>query len=219
MIVVNFNDELDSDQISTLENNFRKSRKNFPPLFIVTSIDSPHHYGIWSSRGPSVNILKRVQMLAECSLQAIADDFTRLNTSIIKDLFTPSMEGYNLVIHLNDKFVKRYDIVLHNFANFKSVQYEKKSAPPAGINFVATFLSELRGAFEDVAVFFYNPVAGTKIAMLWKPTVSEKKAFAVSHVNRCQLENNGRLKVNIDAIINDIQIIGKGIISSIEILN
>lgn len=217
MIVVNFNDDLDSDQINTLENQFRKIRKNFPPLFIVTSIDLPHHHGIWSSRAPSVNILKRIQMLAECSLQVIADDFTKLSGNTIKDIFSPSIEGYDLVIHLNDKFIKRYDIVLRNYIKFKAIQYEKKSAAPAGVDFVAQFLAELRGAFDDVALFFYNPIAGTQIAMLWKPAASESKAFAGSHVNRCRLENE-RLKVNVDAILNDIQIIGKGIISSVEIL-
>lgn len=219
MIVVNFNEDLDTDQISTLENEFRNRRKNYPPLFIVTSIDSPHHYGIWSAHAPTVHILKRIQMLAECSLQMIADDYTKLSGNVVKDLLMPSMEGYDLIIHLNEKFVKRYDIVLHNFSNFKAIQYERKPAPPAGIDFVSQFLKELREALDDVALFFFNPVAGSKIAMLWKPTVNETKAFAVTHVNRCQLESNGRLKVNIDAILNDIQIIGKGIVNSIEILN
>lgn len=219
MITVNFNDELDSEQINLLENEFRKNRKKFPPLFIVTSIDLPHHYGIWSSRAPSMHMLKRIQMLAEVSIQMIADDFNRLSGNLVKDLFTPSMEGYDLVIHLNEKFVKRYDIVLHNFSNFKAIQYEKKPAPPAGIDFVSQFLNELRGAFDDVALFFHNPIAGSKIAMLWKPTINDTKAFAVSHVNRCQLDaSSGRLRINIDAIINDIQIIGKGIVTSIEIL-
>lgn len=220
MVLVNFNDELDVDQISEMELKFRKDRKNFPPLYIATSIDLEHHGGIWSSRAPSINILKRVQMLAEYSLKFIAEDFTRMSCSLVKDLFTPSLDGYNLVIHLNERYVRRFDVVLHNFPNFKALQYERKPAPPAGVNFVAKFLSELREAFDDVALFFHNPIAASKIAMLWKePVVNETKSFAASHVNLCYIdEESGRLRVNIDAILNDIQIMGKGIIKELEIL-
>lgn len=220
MVVVNFNDELNADQIGELETKFRKNRKNFPPLFIVTSIDLEHHHlhGIWSSRAPSINILQRVQLLAECSIKLLAEDYTRMSSSIVKDLFTPPMDGYNLVIHLNERYVRRFDIVLHNFTNFKAIQYERKQAAPAGVDFVAKFLSDLREAFDDVALFFYNPVAGAKIAMLWKPTASESKSFAASHVNHSQIDESGRLRVNIDAILHDIEIIGKGLIKSMEIL-
>lgn len=220
MLVVNFNDELSVEQISELEGKFRKNRRNFPPLFIVTSIDleHSHQHGIWSSRAPSINILQRVQLLAECSIKLLAEDYTRMSSSIVKDLFTASMDGYNLVIHLNERYVRRFDVVLHNFVNFKAIQYERKQAAPAGVDFVAKFLSDLREAFDEVALFFHNPIAGEKIAVLWKP--SESKSFAESHVNQQQIEEGGggRLRVNIDAILNDIQIMGKGLIKSMEIL-
>lgn len=217
MIVVNFNDEMDVDQINELETNFRKNRKNFPPLFVVTSSDLPHQYGIWSSRAPSVEILKRVQMLAHFSIKILSQDYAKLSTSTVKDLFTPSYDGYNLLIHLNEKFVRKSDIVMYNFVNFKATQYERKRAPPAGVDFVANFLRELREAFGDVAIFFYNPASGEKIAMLWRPSIKESKNFAASNVNMCKLANE-KLSVNVEAILNDIEIIGKGLIKSVDIL-
>lgn len=217
MIVVNFNDELDAEQIGEVEAKFRQNRKNFPPLFILTSLDLEHHRGIWSARAPSINILRRVQTLAECSIKMLAQNYMRLSGSLVKDLFTPSMDGYNVVIHLSERFVRWSDVVLHNFANFKAIQCERKLAPPAGVDFVARFLTELREAFDDVALFFYNPIAGSQIAVLWKP--SETRAFAASHVNRHRVEEaSGRLRVNIDAILNDFQIMGKGLITSMEII-
>lgn len=216
IIVVNFNDDLDIEQINELETNFRKNRKNFPPLFIVTSSDLAHQYGMWSSRAPSLQILKRVQMLAQCSIKILSNNYTQLTMSLVKDLLTPSLEGYNLVINLNEKLVRKSDVVLHNFANFKPIKYEWKPAAPAGVDFVERFLCELREAFDEVALFFYNPVSGNKIAVLWKPAVRDTHKFAASHVNMCKL-NNDKLHVNVDAIVNDIGIIGKGIIESIEI--
>jgi U3 small nucleolar RNA-associated protein 22 len=217
MVVVNFNDELDAEQIGEFEAKFQQNRKNFPPLFILTSLDLEHHRGIWSARAPSINILRRVQTLAECSIKMLAENYMRLSGSLVRDLFTPSMEGYNVVIHLSERFVRRSDVVLHNFANFKAIQYDRKFAPPAGVDFVARFLAELREAFDDVALFFYNPIGGSQIAVLWKP--SETRAFAASHVNRHRVEEaSGRLRVNIDAILNDFQIIGKGLITSMEII-
>jgi U3 small nucleolar RNA-associated protein 22 len=215
MIVVNFNEGMDVDQINELETNFRKNRKNFPPLFIVTSSDLPHQYGMWSSRAPTMEILKRVQLLAQFSFKMLSQEYAKLSANVVKDLFTPSFEGYNLLLTLNEKFVRRSDVVLHNFVNFKAIQYEKKPAPPAGIDFVANLLGELREAFNDVAMFFYNPISGNKIAVLWKPSIRECKKFAAANVNMCKLVN-GKLHVNVNAILNDIQIIGKGIIDSVE---
>ncbi|KAL7016232.1 hypothetical protein ACKWTF_009968 [Chironomus riparius] len=217
MVVVNFNDDMDAEQIDELEVNFRKNRKNFPPIFIATSCDSSHQYGIWSTRAPSIYILKRVQLLAQCSVQIVAENFTKLNMNVVKDLFTTSLEGYNLFIHLNDKYIKKVDIVRYNFTNFKPVQLDQKMAFSGGIDFVDTFLKELRSAFDDIAIFFYNPIGSNKIAVLWKQSIKERKKFAASHLNMCKVINE-LLEVNVDAILNDIQIIGKGLIESIEII-
>jgi U3 small nucleolar RNA-associated protein 22 len=217
MVVVNFNEDIASEQLEEIEAKFQKARKNFPPLFIVTSCDFQNH-GIWSSRAPSLQILHRVKMLAQHSIEIIGENFTKLSTAIVKDLFTPSLIGYNLVINVHQEFVKRHDVVLSNFATFKPVKFEDKPAPPADVNFVESFLGELREAFDDFAVFFYNPIGGTQIAMLWKPNVGETREFAASHVNGCKVEKE-RLRVNVDAIVKDIQVIGEGLISSIEVVN
>lgn len=217
MVVVNFNDDMEPEQIDELEVNFRKNRKKFPPIFIVTSCDLPHQYGVWSTRAPSIYILKRVQHLAQCSIQIVAENFTKLSMNVVKDLFTPSLEGYNLLIHLNDKYIKKVDIVRYNFINFKPVQLDQKVAISGGIDFVDIFLKELRSAFDNIALFFYNPIGSNKIAVLWKPSIKERRKFAASHVNMCKI-NNEKLELNINAIYNDIQIIGKGLIESIEII-
>ena len=218
MIVVNFNDDLTSEQLEEIEDNFRKNRKRFPSLFIVTSCDFNNH-GMWTAKAPTVNILNRVQMLAQHSISIIGENFTKLTMNIVKDLFTPSLAGYNILIHLNQEFIKRHDVVLTNFSTFKPVKYdEEKFAPPAGINFVDSFLAEVRETFDDFALFFYNPIGGTTIALLWKPSVNETKEFSETNVNGCKVEK-GRLQVNVEVLISDLQIIGKGLISSIEILN
>lgn len=217
MVVVNFNDEISMEQLEELESKFQKARKNYPPLFVVTSCDY-QNYGIWSTKAPLINILQRVKMLAQHSIDIIGENFTRLSTGLVKDLFTPSLTGYNIVINVRQEFVKRYDVVLHNFSTFKPVKFEEKPAPPADVNFVETFLKELRDAYDDFALFFHNPISGTQIAMLWKPTVNETREFAASQVNGCKLEKE-RLRVNVEAIMKDVQIIGDGLISSIEVMN
>lgn len=217
MIVVNFNDEIPSEQLEELETKFQKARKNYPPLFIVTSCDF-QNYGIWSTRAPSMNIVQRVKMLAQFSIDIIAENFTKLSMNTIKDLLTPSLVGYDVLIHVNQEYVKHHDVVVKHFASFKPLKYEEKPAPPADINFVESFLKELREAFDDVALFFYNPISGNIIAMLWKPLVSETREFAASHVNGCKLEN-GRLRVNVAAILNDIQIIGQGLVTKVDVVN
>lgn len=217
MVVVNFNDEISTEEIETLEREFQTNRKKFPPLFIVTSCDF-QNYGLWSSRAPSVNILQRVRMLAQHSIDIIAENFTKLTTNIVRDLFTPSFAGYDVVINVKDEFVKRHDVVLKNLAHFKAVKYEERSAPAAGVNFVESFLNELREAYDEFALFFYNPIGGYKIAILWKPSVHETREFSTSHINGCKLDGD-RVRVNINAILKDIEIIGDGLIDSIELMN
>lgn len=217
MVVVNFNDEIAEEQLQVLESKFQKARKNFPPLFIVTSCDF-QNYGIWSSRAPLINVLQRVKILAQHSISIIAENFTKLTTSIVNDLFTPSLVGYDLIIHVKQEYVKRHGVVLYNFSTFKPLTYEDKPAPPADINFVESFLNEIREAYDDFALFFYNPIGGSKIAMLWKPSVAESREFSASHLNACKLDK-ARLRVNTEAILKDIKIIGQGLISSIEMLN
>lgn len=214
MVVVNFNDEISSEQIEELESKFQKARKKFPPLMIATSCDF-QNYGIWTSQAPSLNILLRVKQLAQHSITLIQENITKLSTNTVRDLFTTSMTGYDFIINVNQEYVKRSDVVQTNFVTFKPIKFEDKPAPPADVNFVERFLSELRQAFDDFALFFYNPIGGARIAVLWKPTISETREFAGSQVNGCVVEN-GRLHVNLEAILEDIQIIGAGIISSIE---
>ena len=143
MIMVNFNDELSLETIEELENHFNKCRKDFPTLFIATSCDFQNR-GIWSSRAPSVNIMQRIKFLAQNSLDILNENFVTLSMTSVKTLFTPSYEGYNLIINLNDKYVRKYDVVLQNIVAFKSVKYEEKNAPPADVDFVRCYLKELR---------------------------------------------------------------------------
>lgn len=143
MVILNFNDELSQKTIEDLEVYFSKKRQDFPALCIVTSCDY-QKYSMWTAKAPSVHMIQRVQCLAQCSLDLLKENFYQLNLNSVKALFTPSLEGYDVLIHLNDDFVKKADILLHNFSKFKPIKYVEKLAPPADINFVQCYLKELR---------------------------------------------------------------------------
>ena len=147
MVVINFNDELSRKTIEDLEVYFSKKRQDFPALCIVTSCDF-QKYSIWTAKAPTAHMIQRVQHLAQCSLDLLQENFYQLNLNSVKTLFTPSLDGYDLLIHLNVEFVKKADIILYNFNNFKPIKFkEEYVAPPADVDFVQKYLKELRVSF------------------------------------------------------------------------
>lgn len=113
-----------------------------------------------------------------------------------------ALEGYDVIIKL-----RRSQIWSTHLAEFtvKSERYVKatksKGTPIADLNMAETYLKELRvnvhailnktiynlsvasifqAAYDDFALFFYNPFGGDTIAVLWKPSVRIPKEFKVN---------------------------------------
>lgn len=179
MVVVNFNSEIPDEELEEIETKFQKNRREFPALCLITSCDYKK-FSVFTSKAPTAHLLNRVKFLAKCSLDLIVEDYFKLSGNSVKSLFSPSLDGYNLIINLDTKFVRKSTVVSHNYVNFKPIQYEEKPPPPADLDFVKCYLGELREAFDEVAVFFYDPINGGQIAVLWKPVVYQEREFAVS---------------------------------------
>uniref|UniRef100_A0A8C2G045 Nucleolar protein 6 n=1 Tax=Cyprinus carpio TaxID=7962 RepID=A0A8C2G045_CYPCA len=85
---------------------------------------------------------------------------------------------------------------------------------------VRLYLSELRDAFGDLALFFYDPYGGTVIAVLWKPNAFEPKPFKTSLMNARRVKVNDDVATtvpNVEAILQDFRIIGEGLVKRLEL--
>uniref|UniRef100_A0A182UAY7 Nucleolar protein 6 n=1 Tax=Anopheles melas TaxID=34690 RepID=A0A182UAY7_9DIPT len=218
MIVVNLTDKLSSETIDELEKDFFERRHSFPPLTIVTPCDAGK-YGLFGRRAPTLEILNRVTLLAKAATQLVETDFRTLRNNI-QNFFEPSVEGYNVIIHLHACIVtpigirKSHEIGVHKTPGLSVNSTDKE--PAAGLDPVRSYLQELREAYGQFAIFFYDPCGGDRIAVLWRPQALEEKPFTTTNVNGRKFTKDGTLQLNIDALVRDFEIMGEGLVSSVE---
>uniref|UniRef100_A0A182PF19 Nucleolar protein 6 n=1 Tax=Anopheles epiroticus TaxID=199890 RepID=A0A182PF19_9DIPT len=220
MIVVNLNDELPGETIDELEKQFFERRQSFPPLTIITPCDAGK-YGLFGRRAPSVEILNRVTLLAQAATGLIEKNFHTLG-NIIQQFFKPSMEGYNVIIHLDTKVVTRIGIRSSNYiGTHRKPGWSMKASdkePQAGLDPVRYYLQELREAYGQFAIFFYDPCGGDRIAVLWRPQAQEVKPFTTSNVNGRKFRADGTLRLNVDALVGDFKILGEGLVKHVQVV-
>lgn len=201
MFFCNFNNDLSSEQLEEVERDFQTNRKKYPEIMVQTSLDEEQ--GMWSWISPSINVFNRVAMLAKRCLLQIESNYLSMSTKLVDDIFATPLTGYDIIINLNSKLVRRHNVVSNNFSKPRKAlsNEERTSTPAANLNFVETFLLELRESFDKYALFFYNPVGGDKIAVILKPFFHQHKTEQISKIS----------------IVQDVEIIGRGIVSSIEL--
>uniref|UniRef100_A0A182T1Z2 Nucleolar protein 6 n=1 Tax=Anopheles maculatus TaxID=74869 RepID=A0A182T1Z2_9DIPT len=217
MIVVNLNDELSSETIEQLEKQFYDRRQSFPPLTIVTPADAGK-YGLFGRRAPTVEILNRVTLLAQAATRLIDTNYRMVQK--LQHFFEPSWEGYNLIVHLDTTIVtpigirKSKEMAVQGATSLYAKPTKKD--PAAGFYPVRFYLQELREAYGQFAIFFYDPCGGDRIAVLWRPQALEEKPFSTTHVNGRMVTEHGALHLNVDALVRDFELLGQGLVSRIE---
>ncbi|XP_010184063.1 PREDICTED: nucleolar protein 6-like [Mesitornis unicolor] len=81
------------------------------------------------------------------------------------------------------------------------------------------YLQELRDAFSDLALFFYDKHGGEVIAVLWKPLSFQPQPFKVSNMKGrmvTTLNNEPVCVPNVEAILEDFKVLGEGLVKSVE---
>lgn len=211
MIICNFNNELSVEQIEGVERLFRKNRQNFPPVMTLTSFDDRH--SMWTENAPSINVFQHVRSLAQNCSQMIENNFLSLNTKLVSEVFTPSYSGFDVIIKLDPFFLRKFDI--HTKFTFnKNTKHEKQITPPADIDHAHSFVSELRQAFDEFAVFFYNPVGGSRISVIFKPLLQKIKKGS-NQTGTVDMKQS----ITVENLIHNMYLIGQGIVASVEVFD
>ncbi|XP_058824101.1 nucleolar protein 6 [Topomyia yanbarensis] len=217
LILLNFNEEIPEEKVEELEKQFIHRRDSFPPLAIVTSCDADK-FGLFSRRAPSQEVLGRVTFLAKNVVSIIEQNFSVIRTRV-HIFYKPSYDGYDLIIHLEGSIVPAVGITsIDNYTQGKRAKLleDETKNPAAGFNPVQFYLSELREGYRKYAVFFYDHCEGDRIAVLWRPDAMGEKPFTTTNVNGRLLSKEKSLILNTEAIIRDFEILGKGLVRSIE---
>ncbi|KAF7651428.1 hypothetical protein LDENG_00111260 [Lucifuga dentata] len=224
-LVVNLNNQFTAADYTDIKNDFMASRESLPVMFIATPKDKK--LSLWTKRAPSVQILQRMVTVAAESLKVLEHQLT--DGSKIQDVrvaMRPPLDAYDVLIHLNPKQVP----LLSQAVDPPSVTFSRgimtgNVAQSGGLlpvidyNPVAVYLAELREVFEDLALFFCDPYGGTVIAVLWKPKAFIPVPFKTSQMFARSVEVTGeeaQTVPNVEAILEDFRIIGKGLVKSVE---
>ncbi|XP_048255650.1 nucleolar protein 6-like isoform X1 [Haliotis rufescens] len=225
-LVVNLNNEFSKDDISDIQKKFAEDRSSLPLMCLCT----PHDrlIGHWTRERPTVPILQRLVLLAQQSLQMLQQQLQHdyINADF-KTIFRPPLDAFDLVIYLKTKHIPRQHQAVDIAMATKIPTRESESTwrrlmPVVDYDPVQFYLEELRGAFGDLALFFHDKYGGSTIGIVWKPKAKETRPFKVSDVGGCTLDSSASnaddilLKVNMDAIIADFEVLGKGLVTHIK---
>ncbi|CAL1685523.1 unnamed protein product [Lasius platythorax] len=220
-VIVNFNGEMTNEEISAVETLFNTTRASLPPLFISTPYDQQK--SLWTKKAPSQLILNRMNVLAKESLK-LFDDLLLNNMMLdVKPIFRPSLKEYDCLLYLKSNMNPRRLQAVDVSNNVEIVDLHPYKAhslqkiPVADFDPVQCFLKDLRDGYGDYALFFHDTYGGTVIGVLLKPAALEHKDFKVADVNCRKLDGDGKLVLNVSAMIEDFYVLGRGIIRAINV--
>ncbi|EFN61369.1 Nucleolar protein 6 [Camponotus floridanus] len=220
-VIINFNGEMTNEEISAVETLFNTTRASLPALFISTPYDQQK--SLWTRRAPSQLILNRMSALAKESLRLF--DNLLFDNMDIKPIFRPSLQEYDCLLYLKSNMNPRKLQAVDVSNNVEIVDLHPYKAhslqkiPVTDFDPVQCFLKDLRDGYDDYALFFHDTYGGTVIGVLLKPAVFERKDFKVADVNCRKLDSDGKLVLNISAMIEDFYVLGRGIIRAINVPN
>ncbi|XP_012256852.2 nucleolar protein 6 isoform X2 [Athalia rosae] len=221
IVLVNFNNDMTRQEIVEAESNFNSNRSKLPPLYILTPYDQKA--STWTKTTPSPVILNRITMLARESLKIIEmqiHDGITLNYRLI---FKPPMSGYDFLINLrpnmNPRILQAVDLSSdHPVLEWHPHKpHTKAKIPVVDFNPVQIYLRELRENYDEFALFFHDTYGGDVIGVLIKPSALEPKDFKVSNVNCRKINADGKLILNVAAMLADFYVLGEGLVENIDV--
>lgn len=210
--VVNLNDLItDSDLVKIQE--VYQATKHKPGIFIVTPFDV--NYGMFSKPDGFVNSLvmvSRVQTLASEWVKGLFLKISNIANPIeLAPMFIPTITDAHVILHLKGKFI--------SCGSLKCASQEVKSFPIVNFDPVSEYINVIRQNYDPYALFMYDKYFGDTIYLFWK-----SEAFNnVKDIEKCKIDvvaNGGNLNSlvpNLEGIIENIQLLGQGIVQRVAV--
>lgn len=71
--------------------------------------------------------------------------------------------------------------------------------------------------YDQVALFFHDTYGGSVIGVLLKPSALETREFKISNLSCRKLSEEGKLVLDVAAMVEDFSILGKGLVKSVDV--
>eukprot|EP01117_Protostelium_nocturnum_P014907 TRINITY_DN5726_c0_g1_i1.p1 TRINITY_DN5726_c0_g1~~TRINITY_DN5726_c0_g1_i1.p1 ORF type:complete len:1128 (+),score=421.94 TRINITY_DN5726_c0_g1_i1:205-3588(+) len=249
-IIMNVDQQFTADDILQIREEFKKIRKESPSthsVFISTPQDRKS--SLWTKDRPSRMILKRMKTFAQTAISLVEKNFSIESSPSFssnekdaawKEILKTNYADYDVLLKLSPRAIAKFEqsisIPLGEF-NPNSIKDESwkvrkelKDVPKkfiSGMNYPRLYLTELSERFGSDALFFFDELGGTTIAIVWKPTLfllDQLKLSNASHsifptqVPAPLKQKKGATEVipSIFGILSEIKQMGEGIIEGIE---
>ncbi|XP_037654304.1 nucleolar protein 6 [Choloepus didactylus] len=222
-LIVNLNNELTAEEQVEIRNGFVAARTHLPVMVIVTPQD--HRSSVWTQSGPSAQILQRLVVLAAEALPILEKQLMDpWGPGDIRTVFRPPLDIYDVLIRLSPRHIPRHRQAVDSPATsfcrgLLSEPGPSPLMPVLGYDPPQIYLAQLREAFGDLALFFYDQHGGEVIGVLWKPTSFQPQPFKASNTKgRMVVSQVGELMMvpNVEAILEDFAVLGEGLVQAVE---
>ncbi|XP_070396608.1 nucleolar protein 6 isoform X1 [Dermacentor albipictus] len=214
-LILNLADKFTKDQVAELHSTFVNQRSTLPPMFIATPLDG-RHPSLWTRHSPTGQIMRRLTALARESLRVLEGQVLCPIEADVKQIFRPPLDPYDVIIHLDEKRVPTSHLAVD--CTFKSAlrPFKGDVLPVVAFDVVSRYVRALEDAYGQLALFFYDRYGGNLVAVLWKPNAFVPQPLKVSHIGGYMLKGNNMMVPNVEAILEDFSILGKGLVESVE---
>lgn len=222
-LIVNLNSELSVEEQVEIRRGFLATRTQLPVMVIITPQDRKS--SIWTQDGPSPQILQQLVVLAAEALPVLEKQLMHpREPGDIRTVFRPPLDMYDVLIRLSPRHIPRHRQAVDSPAasfcrGLLSEPGPSSLMPVLGYDPPQLYLAQLREAFGDLALFFYDQHGGEVIGVLWKPTSFQPQPFKASSTKgRMMVSQGGELVMvpNVEAILEDFAILGEGLVQAVE---
>ncbi|XP_046966529.1 nucleolar protein 6 [Vanessa cardui] len=192
-LLLDINDELSKEEMSELERRLQAQSPR-PSMCVWAA-------GMDAGAGPPGPVLRRAQALARAALRHVRSG------GDVLEVFVPSLRGYDALVRLRARGARG--------AGGQVKTAGEGLIPVVEFDPVRKYLDELRSAYDEFAVFFYDEYGGDVIAVLWKPDIHEPREFQTLNAHALKpvtINGETKYKVNIEAILEDFRILGEGLV-------
>ncbi|OTF70605.1 nucleolar protein 6-like protein [Euroglyphus maynei] len=228
VIFVNFNNSLTIERMDSIRQSFNEQRANWPIMTIVTIHDrTPSQH---TRLSPDTRIVFHLQKLAKIQLDQLRESLQSFKPVKLRSLFKVNMNIFDIIIKLNTKFLpnKHESFDFPDNIQIKHTLYsannnEQHSMPIVDYNPAYIYLTMLKKAYENFALFFYDQYGGREIGVLLRPETLETRPFKYSSVDGTKLAGTAHslstdnVVINMEALVEDFRIIGNGLVDTVII--
>ncbi|XP_039731492.1 nucleolar protein 6 [Pteropus medius] len=222
-LIVNLNNELTVEEQVEIRSGFLATRVQLPVMVIITPQDRKS--SVWTQDGPSPQILQQLVVLAAEALPVLEKQLMDpRGPGDIRTVFRPPLDMYDVLIRLSPRHIPRHRQAVDSPAasfcrGLLSEPGPSSLMPVLGYDPPQLYLAQLRKAFGELALFFYDQHGGEVIGVLWNPTSFRPQPFKASNTKGHMVVSQGGESVmvpNIEAILEDFAILGEGLVQAVE---